>query len=52
MTLGPLRSLFLELKNEGKVILLASHNPQYIHILCDQVYGMEAGRLTVTEEKL
>lgn len=41
-----IRELFLELKKEGKVILLASHNPEDIRILCDQVYSMEAGRLT------
>lgn len=40
------RNLFLELKKEGKVILLASHNSEDIRILCDQVYSMEAGRLT------
>lgn len=41
-----IRELFLELKKEGKVILLASHNPEDIRMLCDQVYSMEAGRLT------
>lgn len=42
-----MRKLFLELKREGKVILLASHNPEDIKILCDRVYRMEAGKLTV-----
>lgn len=41
-----IRDLLLELKKEGKVILLASHNSEDIRILCDQVYSMEAGRLT------
>ncbi len=42
-----MRGLFLELKRDGKVILLASHNAEDIKILCDRVYGMEAGKLTV-----
>lgn len=41
-----MRNLFLELKKEGKVILIASHNSEDIRILCDRVYHMEAGRLT------
>lgn len=41
-----MRELFLELKREGKVILLASHNSEDIKILCDRVYSMEAGKLT------
>ena len=41
-----IRNLLLALKKEGKVILLASHNSEDIRILCNQVYRMEAGRLT------
>ena len=41
-----IRNLFLALKREGKVLLLASHNSEDIRVLCDQVYSMEAGRLT------
>lgn len=41
-----IRNLLLGLKKEGKIILLASHNSEDIRILCDQVYSMEAGRLT------
>ncbi len=41
-----MRELLIGLKKEGKVILLASHNSEDIRILCDQVYSMEAGRLT------
>lgn len=44
-----MRNLFLELKKEGKVILIASHNSEDIRILCDRVYCMEMGRLTVAE---
>lgn len=45
-----MRELFLELKKEGKVILLASHNSEDIKILCDRVYSMEAGKLTIVKE--
>ena len=44
---GEMRELFLELKKEGKVMLLASHNSEDIKILCDRVYSMEAGKLTM-----
>lgn len=40
-----MRKLFLELKKEGKLILLASHNREDIDILCDEVYEMEMGQL-------
>ncbi len=40
-----IRKLFLELKKEGKLILLASHNREDIDILCDEVYEMEMGQL-------
>lgn len=40
-----MRNLFLELKKEGKLILLASHNRDDIDILCDEVYEMEMGEL-------
>ena len=41
-----IRSLLLELKKEGKTILLASHNEEDIRILCDRVYEMDGGLLT------
>lgn len=41
-----MRELFLDMKQARKVMLLASHNPEDIRILCDRVYSMEAGRLT------
>lgn len=41
-----MRTLLLDLKRQGKVILLASHNPTDISILCDRVYHMEAGNLS------
>lgn len=40
-----MRKLFLELKEMGKTILLASHNKEDIDVLCDFVYEMEMGVL-------
>lgn len=40
-----MRELFLELKRLGKTILVASHNPEDIRLLCDRVYRMNAGVL-------
>ena len=36
-----MRALLLELKAQGKTILLASHNAEDIRTLCDHVYEME-----------
>lgn len=38
-----MRSLFLSLKEQGKTILLASHNRDDVEILCDKVYEMDHG---------
>lgn len=38
-----MRELFLTLKNEGKTILLASHNREDIEVLCDTVIEMDKG---------
>lgn len=40
-----MRMLFEELKKEGKLIILASHNREDIDVLCDEVYEMENGVL-------
>lgn len=40
-----MRKLFLELKAEGKTMVIASHNAEDIEILCDRVYEMEHGEL-------
>lgn len=40
-----IRRLLLELKDQGKTILLASHNSEDIRILCDKVYEMDGGRI-------
>lgn len=41
-----MRELFLEMKTDGKIIILASHNREDIDVLCDEVYEMENGVLT------
>lgn len=35
------RGILLSLREEGKTILLASHNREDIEVLCDEVYEME-----------
>lgn len=41
-----MRKLFLNLREQGKTILLASHNRDDIEILCDVVYEMDHGILS------
>lgn len=41
-----MRDLFMALREQGKTILLASHNRDDIEILCDEVYEMDHGILT------
>lgn len=41
-----MRQLFLKLKEQGKTILIASHNPDDTRILCDTLHEMDAGVLT------
>lgn len=38
-----IRALLLKLKEEGKTILLASHNKEDIAVLCDTVHEMDKG---------
>ncbi len=45
-----MRKLFLKLKEEGRLILLASHSSEDIEMLCDQVFEMDAGILGEREE--
>ena len=40
-----IRELLMELKKQGKLILLVSHNPADIELLCDEVYEMELGNI-------
>lgn len=44
-----MRSLFLKLKEEGKAILMASHNKEDISVLCDRVYEIDDGKLNEIE---
>lgn len=46
-----MRNLFMKLKDEGKTIILASHNREDIDILCDYVYEIDAGKLKNIREK-
>ena len=43
-----IRKLLMELRDEGKTIVLASHNKEDIEILCDAVYEMDHGRFVST----
>lgn len=40
-----MRKLFLQLKGEGKTIVMASRNGEDIRILCDTVHEMEKGEV-------
>ena len=38
-----MRAVLLQMKEQGKLVLIASHFRDDIDILCDEVYGMDAG---------
>lgn len=40
-----MRKLFLDLKAQGKLLIIASHNSEDIQVLCDHVFQMDAGVL-------
>lgn len=40
-----IRAILLNLKAQGKTILLASHNKEDINVLCDTVYEMDNGKI-------
>lgn len=42
-----MRKYLLKLKDEGKAIVVCSHSSEDIQVLCDKVYEMEHGRMTV-----
>ena len=46
-----IRKLLLELKEEGKTILLASHNREDISVLCDTVTEIDHGKIIEQKEK-
>ena len=43
-TVEEMRAFFLKLRDEGKTILLASHNEEDINQLCNCIYKIEDGR--------
>jgi ABC-2 type transport system ATP-binding protein len=43
--------LLLELKDEGKTILLASHGKEDIDILCDTVHELDHGQIIDSHER-
>lgn len=45
-----MRTLIRGLRDEGKTILLASHNQGDIDELCDTVCEMDAGIMTIVRE--
>lgn len=40
------RKLFQELREQGKLIIICSHNIEDINLLCNEVYQMDAGKLS------
>ena len=44
-----MRELFLKLKDQGKTILIASHNPEDTRILCDTLHEMDGVVMTERE---
>ena len=40
-----IRKLLLSMKDERKIIVIASHNAEDIRVLCDEVHEMERGEL-------
>ena len=45
-----IRELLTELRDNGKTILIASHNREDIEILCDDVYRMDGGILSLQQK--
>lgn len=50
-TMNKIRALLLELKNEGALIIIASHNKDDLDILCDEVFEIYEGSLKKKSEK-
>ena len=42
-----IRKLLLNMKHSGKTILLASHYPQDVEVLCDKVYELDQGHIVL-----
>lgn len=47
-----MRDFLMSLRDNGKTIILSSHSQEDIDLLCDQVYLVDAGVLTVQRKKL
>lgn len=45
------RQLILELKEQGKTIIMASHNAEDIKILCNTVYELDCGNVISSQKK-
>lgn len=43
---GDMRQYLLNLKEQGKTILIASHSAEDVEVLCDTVFEMDKGVLT------
>ena len=39
------RGILSQLREQGKTILLVSHNAEDIRVLCDEIYEMDKGRI-------
>ena len=46
-----IRELLLKMKNENRLIILASHNREDIEVLCDEVYEMEGGVISKVKDE-
>ena len=46
-----IRAILTELRDKGKTILIASHNREDIEVLCDVVYRMDGGILSLQQAK-
>lgn len=44
-----MRQLFLQMREAGKLIIIATHVREDIDLLCDEVYHMHAGQLLPEE---
>lgn len=45
-SVNSIRNLLLELKEQGKLIVITTHNKEDIKILCDEVYEIDNGIVT------
>lgn len=43
------RQLITEEKERGALIVISSHNKEDLELLCDEIYSMASGKLTLKE---